>query len=87
MLIVTLFSCTEQVTCFNGIAESGEPGGVVRLLHTGPTVGVGGRDLSGLSERVGVSCQCGVNSSMGTALCLSEAFWLIQYVKSVATHR
>ncbi len=50
-----------------------------------PTHQADGQDLSGLSERVGVSGRCGVNSGVTTAPCLSEAFWLIQHVEMVVT--
>ncbi len=46
---------------------------------------VGGQDMSRLSEGVGGFGQFAVNSSVRTALHLSEAFWAIQHVESAAT--
>ncbi len=48
---------------------------------------VGGKDLSGLSERLSISGPCGVNGSNGSALHLSEVCWLNHHVELVANRR
>ncbi len=46
---------------------------------------IGDQKLSGLSERVGGSGHCGVNSRVGPSWGMWKAFWLIQHLEFSAT--